>query len=313
MKPDGKQVQEISTPVQAQLEFKPNRPDQSHRVLDTSHLRIVYGDHSYIDTFTGWNVSTRTDKPPVNKRRPLRPIPGAMKWSPSSFRIQAILPLSTRKGNFRYQEGTRKASSKQAHLDQKQNLITLTDHAKVQDDTGSATGDLIVMNQANGDMDATGHVLSPHAPDKNEKPGTSMLDPAQTMQAKADKMQTRENNTQVVYQGHVVMWQGANRILADKIDINRDEQSLHAAGNVVSELVRQQINQWRPGLQEGSRRGQRQDAAAYPNVRSGLYRRQSSRSRLSRRYSPGPLYWRRNAHSQSHGNHLRSHDRVSYT
>lgn len=237
MKPDGKQVQEISSPVQAQLEFKPNRPDQSHRVLDTSHLRIVYGDKSYIDTFTGWNVSTRTDKPPVNKKTPVP----AYTWSDEM--IAKFVPNSSdiatidQKGNFRYQEGARKASSKQAHLDQKQNLITLTDHAKVLDDTGSAVGDVIVMNQANGDMNATGHVLSTHAPDKNEKPGTSMLDPAETMQAKADKMRTRENNTQVAYEGHVVMWQGANRISADKIDIDRDEQSLHASGNVISELV----------------------------------------------------------------------------
>jgi len=50
-------------------------------------------------------------------------------------------------------------------------------------------------------------------------------------------MQTREDNSKVFYQGHVVMWQGANRISADKIDVDRDSQSLHAVGNVVSELV----------------------------------------------------------------------------
>jgi lipopolysaccharide export system protein LptA len=93
------------------------------------------------------------------------------------------------------------------------------------------------MNQANGDMDATGHVLSIHAPDKNEKPGTSMLDDAKPMQAQADRMQTREDNTKVFYEGHVVMWQGANRISANRIEVDRDSQSLHATGNVVSELV----------------------------------------------------------------------------
>jgi lipopolysaccharide export system protein LptA len=237
MKPDGKQVQEISTPGKAQLEFKPNRPEQSHRILDTARLRIVYGEHSYIDTFSGWSVSTHTDKPPVKNK------PSALAYTWSDEMLAKFVPNSSdiatidQKGNFRYQEGTRKASSKQAHLDQKQNLITLTDHAKVLDDTGSATGDVIVMNQASGDMDARGHVLSTHAPDKNEKPGTSMLDPAQTMQAKADQMETRDNNTRVFYEGHVVMWQGANRISADTIDIDRDAQSLHAAGNVVSELV----------------------------------------------------------------------------
>jgi lipopolysaccharide transport protein LptA len=33
------------------------------------------------------------------------------------------------------------------------------------------------------------------------------------------------------------MWQGANRISADRIDVDRDGQSLHAVGDVVSELV----------------------------------------------------------------------------
>ena len=64
-----------------------------------------------------------------------------------------------------------------------------------------------------------------------------MLDDKQPMQAKADRMRTRESNTKVHYDGHAVMWQGANRIAADVIDIDRDAQSLRASGNVVSELV----------------------------------------------------------------------------
>ncbi|MBV9081692.1 MAG: hypothetical protein JOZ62_03385, partial [Acidobacteriaceae bacterium] len=51
------------------------------------------------------------------------------------------------------------------------------------------------------------------------------------------------------YQGHVVMWQGANRISANAIYIDRDAQSLHAAGNVVSELVDNNSN---AGAQPGS-------------------------------------------------------------
>jgi lipopolysaccharide export system protein LptA len=50
-------------------------------------------------------------------------------------------------------------------------------------------------------------------------------------------MQTRESNSKVFYEGHVVMWQGANRISADQIAIDRDSQTLSAIGNVVSELV----------------------------------------------------------------------------
>jgi lipopolysaccharide export system protein LptA len=247
MKPGGQDIQEIRTSSQAQLEFMPNRPDQSHRILDASHLRVLYGAGSYIDTFLAWNVSTHTDKPASQVKprvgkdgKPLPQAP-ALTWSdtmtakfaPNSNQIATI----NQDGNFRYQEGDRKAWSKKAFLEQTINKITLTDNAHVIDDTGSAIADQIVMNQANGDMDAKGHVLSTHQPDRNQKPGTSMLDASKPMQAQANIMQTRDNNTKVHYEGHVVMWQGANRLSANVIDIDRDAQSLHAKGEVISELV----------------------------------------------------------------------------
>jgi lipopolysaccharide export system protein LptA len=155
------------------------------------------------------------------------------KFMPDTNQIATI----DQDGNFRYQEGARHAWSKKAFLEQTINRITLTGDAHVIDDTGSAVGDQIVMNQANGDMDASGHVLSTHQPDQNQKPGTSMLDDAKPMQAQADIMRTRDNNTKVHYEGHAVMWQGANRLTAQTIDIDRDDESLRAKGDVVSELV----------------------------------------------------------------------------
>jgi lipopolysaccharide export system protein LptA len=239
MKPGGQEVQEIRTPSKAQLEFKPNRPDQVHRVLESSKMRIIYGDHSYVDTFMGWNVSTRTDKPPA----PGQKKPPAPSYTWSDEMIAKFLPNSSsidhieQRGNFRYKEADRKASADKAVLEQKINRITLIDRAKVSDDTGSTQGDLIVMDQATGDMDVTGNVLSVRAPDKSQKPGTSMLDQTQPLQAHADKMRSRDNNLHMFYDGNAVMWQGANRISADKIEINRDDETLLASGHVVSELV----------------------------------------------------------------------------
>ncbi len=205
------------------------------------------GPSSYVDTFLAWNAATRTEKPLATAKKapgadqPAGPPAPALTWSdqltakfsPNTNQVATI----EQTGNFRYEEGPRKASAKKAFLEQTINRITLTDGARVLDDTGAAIGDIIVMDQANGDMDATGHVVSTHEPDRNQKPGTSMLDKTQPMQAKADKMQTREDNTRVHYEGHVVMWQGANRTSANVIDIDRDAQSLHAVGDVVSELV----------------------------------------------------------------------------
>ena len=244
MKPGGQDVQEISSPSVSKLEFKPNRADQPHRFLDSSRLRVLYGESSYVDTFLAWNVQTRTEKPVTKKtaeNEPAGPAPPAFTWSdemtakfkPASNSIATI----DQRGNFRYSEGARKASADRAFLEQDANRITLNDKARVLDDSGSTNADQIVMNQANGDMDASGRVRSTHAPDKNEKPGTSMLDVSEPMQAQADKMRTRDNNSKVLYEGHAVLWQGANRISEQSIYIDRDEQTLHAVGNVVSELL----------------------------------------------------------------------------
>ncbi|HZS54960.1 MAG TPA: LptA/OstA family protein [Bryobacteraceae bacterium] len=248
MKPGGKEIQEIRTSTKAQLEFKPNRPDQSHRIIDASRLRVLYGKGSYVDTFLAWNAAIHTDKPTSSAKaatnanaKPGGPPPPALTWSdelkakftPDTNQVATV----EQNGHFRYEEGVRKASADKALLEQAINKMILKGSARVSDDTGTAVADTIVMNQANGDMDATGHVFSTHQPDKSQKPGTSMLDDSKAMQAQADQMRTRDNNTVVHYRGHVVMWQGANRISSDKIDIDRDEQSLHAVGNVVSEMV----------------------------------------------------------------------------
>ncbi len=259
MKPDGHDLQEIRTSSAAQLEFKPNQPGLPHRWVDASHLRVLYGAGSYVDAFLAWNAVTKTDKPAALVKDGKKANAGpssAFTWSdtltakfqPNTNQVGSIDQV----GNFRYEEGVRKASAKTAHLDQIANRMTLVSTAKVLDDTGSAFADQIVMSPNSGDMDATGHVVSTHAPDKNQKPGTSMLDDRQPMQAKADCMQTRENNSLIHYEGHAVMWQGANRTIANVIDIDRDAQTMHAKGNVVSELLDNKSDD-KPGANQTSK------------------------------------------------------------
>ncbi len=246
MKPGGQDVQEIRTNTQAQLEFKPNQAGAPHRIVDASRLQVVYGEGNYIDRFVAANAKTQTDRSVAKSAANATGISTAYTWSdqlnavfvPESNNVQTI----EQRGHFRYQEGARKANSDTALLEQASNRITLTsgtvtDGTRVADDKGSTLADRIVMNQGSGDMNAFGHVMSAHAPDKNAKPGTSMLDNTETMQAKADQMETRDSNSHIFYQGHVVLWQGANRLLADRVEIDRENGNLNAQGKVVSELV----------------------------------------------------------------------------
>jgi lipopolysaccharide export system protein LptA len=249
MRPGGQEIHEIRTDTAAQLEFKPNRPSQSHRVLDAARMVITYGDDNSIDTVHAWKVTTHTDRPPKPVQAGAKPAPKkddkppapALTWSdelvarfkPGTGQVAAIDQL----GGFRYQEGDRKARSARAHLDQTENLITLTDAARVWDATGSTSADVIFMNQQSGDMDATGHVSATRQPDQSVSSGSSLLDDAKPMQARADKMLVRDSNLKISYEGHAVVWQGGNRTAANTIVIDRDEETFKATGSVVSELL----------------------------------------------------------------------------
>ena len=57
------------------------------------------------------------------------------------------------------------------------------------------------------------------------------------MQARAQKMISSDNNQDIHYEGNAVAWQGANRVEADRLDIDRDNQVMEAHGKVKSQFV----------------------------------------------------------------------------
>lgn len=239
MQPGGKEVAAIEAPSAAVLDFTPHLPDHPKRSLTTSHLNIFYGSSSYIQRFVASDAVTHTQKPATTVHGKIPP--PSTTWSdtltatfkPDSNEIANI----EQTGHFRYAEGQRKAVADKAYLDQAANRITLLGGARVADDTGATIADKIVMDQSSGDMDATGKVISSRAPDKSQKPGTSVLDASKQLEARADRMSSREGSTYVTYSGNAKIWQGANRTQADTIVIDRENKTLTADGHVDSELV----------------------------------------------------------------------------
>jgi len=50
-------------------------------------------------------------------------------------------------------------------------------------------------------------------------------------------MTAANHNRMLHYEGHVVMWQGADRITADRMDIDREKRTLTATGGVVTQFL----------------------------------------------------------------------------
>ena len=241
MKPGGRELESVVTKAPGTLEFLPNLPVQHHRTLEGKDFVIAYGPQNRLDSFRATNVKTRTD-PTAEERRRNRPSSAT-----TSRELEARFDPKTshlgnmqQTGDFSYEEGDRKARASKATMDADQNVILLDTGARMWDATGSTVADHIRLDQRTGDFQADGNVSSSRLPEKDQKKNSEMLSGDDPLQATARKMESRDHSRQIHYEGAVQMWQGANRIHADMVDVDRNpdpqKRTLVADGHVVTNL-----------------------------------------------------------------------------
>lgn len=239
MRKGGHDLDKVETQAQGHLEFIPTRAGQRHRTVDATRMSMIYAAGNQPQLFRAANAVTVTDPDPKagSDAGPLRT---------SSAELTADFDPKTgqmahmrQSGDFRYEQGTQHARARSATLDQATNLITLEGTARVWDPDGTASADRILLDQKKGEMTALGHVASSREPDPNGK-SSAMLANDKPMEATADRMQTVDHNNRIHYDGHAVAWQGANRIWADDLDIDRGDRCLTAKGHVKTQFLEQQ-------------------------------------------------------------------------
>jgi lipopolysaccharide export system protein LptA len=248
MRPGGRELASVTTQTPGNLEFLPNLPAQHHRILDGQDIAITYGPRNRIESFHAVNVRTQTDPSALEKKNAEeKKHTVAQSLTASKEMLAHFVPKTSQVasidqwGDFTYQEGDRRARAAKASLDQDQNVIVLETGARMSDATGSTTADHIRLDQKTGDFTAKGHVNSSRLPEKDQKKNSQMLSGDDPLQAQADEMDSADHNHKVHYQGAVTMWQGANKIQADVVDLNRnaDKRNLVADGHVITNLWEQ--------------------------------------------------------------------------
>lgn len=234
MRKGGQEIEEVQVHAPGTLDFMPNRPTQRRRHMEGERMTIQYGANNQIESFRSVGVSTRTEPDPAAVKKGGPP---TLTWSKD---MEARFDPKTgdlvkleQWNDFRYQEGERRAKADRAVQESAANRITLTKEARVWDPTGSTDGNEIVLNQKTGEFVATGNVRSTREAEKNAKGGK----PGEVTQATADRMEARESNTKIRYEGNAVMWQGENRLRAPRIDIDRKLGQLRAAGGITHQMV----------------------------------------------------------------------------
>jgi lipopolysaccharide export system protein LptA len=236
MRPGGREIGRVLAKAPGNLEFLPNHPSQRRRTLDGDDMDIVYGAQNQIQSFRCVNARTRTE-PNVEEKAKKRPTSTthsknlAAEFEPKTGQMKQMQQWD----DFAYEEGDRRAQASRAALDYGNNLITLETKARMWDAAATTSADLIKLDQKSGDFAADGHVTSSRQPDK--KTTTSeMLSGDEPIQALAEHMTAANHNRLIHYETRAVMWQGADRVQGERIDLDRDKRTLAAKGGVITNM-----------------------------------------------------------------------------
>ena len=245
MRPGGHDIEQVTSPPPGTLEFLPNQPDAHHRTLDGRNMVIGYGPENRIESFHATDVKTSTEPNAEELRRKQPAFTTVSRELSARFDPKSSdLVFMEQTDNFTYQRGERTARAGKATFDKKQNVMTLDTGAAVSDATGSTSAEHIRLDEGTDDFAAEGNVNSLRLPDKSQKSDSSMLSGDTPMHAQARKMESsnRANNHHTRYEGNALLWQGANRISADTVEIDRDKHTLNADGSVVTQAWEQPKN-----------------------------------------------------------------------
>jgi lipopolysaccharide export system protein LptA len=238
MRPGGQELEQVETQTPGVFELTPGVPGQPKRRLEAIRMWVRYAPGNRVESFRAAEVSTRTEgargskqgaAPIITESRDL-----FARFDPASGAMKTMEQWT----NFRYQEGDQRAKAERALMDQASNRITLLGKARAWDKQGSVSAETIVMDQAHDQTTAEGGVESTRVGEP-EGSGSAMMGGKEPLHARANRMETSAGNSRILYEGADTLWQGANRLEADQIRINRDEQTLEADGNVVNQLVEQ--------------------------------------------------------------------------
>lgn len=249
MRAGGQEIEKVQTQAPGLLEFLPNMPDEHRRLVNGERMTIVYAPKNVIQNFVTNKATTETF-PSANEvqkaAKEKKPAPVVSKTASvnmtADFDARGELKLIKQWDQFTFDEGERHARAVTAILENDKNLMTLDSGARIWEPTASTDSDHIKIDQKTGNFAADGHVNTSQIPDSSKDPkkkaaSPGLLDDDQPTQATADHMTSANKNKLLHYEGNAVVWQEANRITADRVDIDREKQVLRASGKVVTQFL----------------------------------------------------------------------------
>jgi len=247
MRVGGREIERVETASPGRLEFLPNRPDQRRRLLEAERLWIYYGQANRLRSLRAVKAKTRTEAPASAARgAKASPVETESRDLIAEFDPQSGELVRLEQWNdFHYREGAREGRAERAVLEESARRILMEKSARVWDESSAVSADGLVLDQQSGDVVAKGRVASSHRPER--RPSSAVLSAEQSVEAQADNLRTSDRRQKLFYEGHVVMWQGTNRLQAHQVEIDRRARRLTALGEVRTQVIQQPKEDSRPG------------------------------------------------------------------
>jgi lipopolysaccharide export system protein LptA len=137
----------------------------------------------------------------------------------------------TQSGTVAYVDGPQKAWAQRGEYTTADQLLVLSESARVVDGGMTTTAQTIRMNRATGDAVAEGNVKSTYS-DLKTQPDGGMLASSDPIHVTSRSMTARRSSAIALYTGDARLWQNANVVEAPNLQFDRDHRSLIAQGNL---------------------------------------------------------------------------------
>lgn len=249
MRAGGQEIDLLETLEPGRVELKPIGPGTS-RTLNAQRVKAVYGPRSRLRRLEGRGEVSLTSRPPNGA--PLASWSDVLDadLSPQTGELTGLV----QRGRFRFEQGERSGSAESAVWEPSSERLTMEGGSKVHDAAGRIEAHRIVLVEGGGRIEAQGDVSSvfedkQSAEEKRPGPSQSgLFQSGEPVYATAARMESDGETGVVIYEGEARLWQGRNRIEADRIRIDRRGRTLLAEGKVLSLLEEMRKGQEKPSL-----------------------------------------------------------------
>ncbi|MGH9452693.1 MAG: LptA/OstA family protein, partial [Terriglobia bacterium] len=237
---DGKALQSAHTPGPGKLVLLPGTPGVGKREITAGRLAMSFDSLGRLTTLRGFDSSHITFFPAPGEKAQTAP------QQSFSDQLQANLNPATEEvetlrqwGNFRYLDGDRHATAKQADYQSSNQTLTLTgDPLLVDPDTRIRAARFLIYMDTDTAI-AQGKVQSTHF--DSGKAGAKDRTPAETeadaINVLADKARAERQSQTVHYEGHVRAWSRSDVVESSALDVQKKERRISTGAGVVTSLL----------------------------------------------------------------------------